>query len=186
MFNRYAYANNNPFKYTDPDGRDAMITFNKNGSIQIDIPINFIGAGATQSNISAIKTAVGKAWSGTYNINGKDTQVNVAITDASSGSGGPVNNIILTNGPTSDTHSNGDSFVDGSNSGEWRTDIGGITDGTVAHESGHLMGISDKYIGSTPYPTYENNIMGNKSGTADGRNINEALKSDANWKKDEK
>ena len=48
------------------------------------------------------------------------------------------------------------------------------------------MGIDDKYKDGTPYPTYENNIMGNKSGTVDGRNINEALKSDANWKKDEK
>lgn len=30
-FNRYAYANNNPYKYTDPDGRDAIsITFTLN------------------------------------------------------------------------------------------------------------------------------------------------------------
>jgi len=25
MFNRYAYANNNPYKYTDPDGRAALL-----------------------------------------------------------------------------------------------------------------------------------------------------------------
>ncbi|WP_417690547.1 RHS repeat-associated core domain-containing protein [Pseudidiomarina sp.] len=105
-FNRYAHANNNPYKYTNPDGRDAMISFNKNGSIQIDTPTKFSGTGVTQSNISSIKTAVSKAWSGTYNING-------------------------------------DSFVDGSDSGEWRTDTGGITDGAVAHEAGHLMGIDD-------------------------------------------
>jgi len=93
-FNRYVYANNNPYKYTDPDGKDAMITFNKNGSLQIDIPTKFSGSGATPSNISAIKNAVSKTWSGTYAINGKDTQVNVAITDI--GSGGPVNDITLT------------------------------------------------------------------------------------------
>ena len=28
MFNRYAYANNNPYKYTDPDGREAIDRFN--------------------------------------------------------------------------------------------------------------------------------------------------------------
>ncbi len=181
-FNRYSYANNNPYKYTDPDGRDAMITFNKNGSIQIDIPTKFSGAGATPSNIDSIKNAVSETWSGTYNVNGKDTQVNVAITDASSA--GPVNEITLTNGPTSDVYSNGESFVDGANSGEWRTDNGGITNGTVAHEAGHLMGIKDKYIGSTPYPGYEKNIMGNASGAPDSRNIDEALKSDVNWKKE--
>jgi RHS repeat-associated protein len=26
-FNRYAYANNNPYKYTDPDGRDPSEAF---------------------------------------------------------------------------------------------------------------------------------------------------------------
>ena len=27
MFNRYAYANNNPYKYTDPDGRQAWVAY---------------------------------------------------------------------------------------------------------------------------------------------------------------
>lgn len=163
-----------------------MITNKKDGSIQIDIPTKFSGSGATPSNISGIKSAVSKAWSGTYSVNGKDTKVNVAITDAGSNSIGPTNNITLTDGPTSDTYSNGNSYVDGNNSGEWRTDSGGIADGTVAHEAGHLMGIADKNIGGNTYPTYEKNIMGTKSGTADSRNINEALKSKASWTKDEK
>ncbi|WP_369742317.1 hypothetical protein AB8S08_07085 [Pseudidiomarina sp. PP-1MA] len=70
---------------------------------------------------------------------------------------------------------------------KYDNDLGlSITDGTVAHEAGHLMGIDDKYIDSKPLPTYENNIMGNKSGSADSRNIKEAIKSDVNWKKDER
>lgn len=29
MFNRYAYANNNPYKYRDPDGRSPVLNFHK-------------------------------------------------------------------------------------------------------------------------------------------------------------
>jgi hypothetical protein len=31
-FNRYVYANNNPFKYIDPDGRDFIISIDKNAT----------------------------------------------------------------------------------------------------------------------------------------------------------
>ena len=180
-FNRYSYANNNPYKYVDPDGRDAVITYNKNGSIQIDISTKFSGSGASAKNIAAVKSIVSKTWSGTYSIDGKSTQVNVAITDASSNSL-VTNNITLIDGPTSDVYSGGESFVDGSSSGEWRTDNGGFTNGTIAHEAGHLMGLDDKCLGSAPYPTYKDNIMGNKSGSVDSRNIKSILKSKVNWK----
>lgn len=44
-FNRYAYANNNPYKYTDPDGRDAIsvqIEYNLPSAISMLNTSNFV------------------------------------------------------------------------------------------------------------------------------------------------
>ena len=49
-FNRYSYANNNPYKFTDPDGRIAYLV-NKT----VYIPIYFTGSGATQKTIDGVQ-----------------------------------------------------------------------------------------------------------------------------------
>ncbi|WP_057831217.1 RHS repeat-associated core domain-containing protein [Colwellia sp. TT2012] len=146
-FNRYAYANNNPYKYVDPTGEAAEITYKKNGSIQINIPISYSGSGYTYDNISSIKKSIANVWSGTYLVNGKDTYVNVQITKGNDL--GVDNNVELINGPTSDIETQGKSFVqtytDGTTSGEWRTDKNNLTNGSIGHEAGHLMGAVDQY-----------------------------------------
>jgi len=47
MFNRYAYVNNNPYKYVDPDGRDGVPSSNAKRLGQI-IKENFMGSKADQ------------------------------------------------------------------------------------------------------------------------------------------
>lgn len=51
-FNRYAYANNNPFKYVDPDGRDAFFFTDVRVLV---IPVYFTGPDANDKNIQLIQ-----------------------------------------------------------------------------------------------------------------------------------
>lgn len=72
MFNRYAYANNNPYKYTDPDGRAA-----------------FLAALFTPQGMALAATtiaAVGQGIKGTFNAMSEDS----SEPDSSDDSGGVV------------------------------------------------------------------------------------------------
>lgn len=54
-FNRYWYANNSPYKFTDPDGRIAYLSGNT-----VYIPVYFTGSGATDSFIDSVVSAASK------------------------------------------------------------------------------------------------------------------------------
>lgn len=171
-FNRYEYANDNPYRYTDPDGRASIITYNSDGSISIQIPIIYNGPAATTKNIAFISSAVASRWSGLYVVNGAITNVKVSVTGVSANTPAKaINNITLLNGPTSDKASQGASFVNGDlKGGEWNMNSGGIGEGEVAHEAGHLMGESHDYYTSgtdangkrtsDPFSGHENDLMG--------------------------
>ena len=54
-FNRYWYGNDNPYRFTDPDGRDAFYFADKNILV---IPVYFSGSGATPENINLIRARI--------------------------------------------------------------------------------------------------------------------------------
>jgi len=157
-FNRYAYANNNPYKYTDPTGMDAEKTKDENGVIEIKIHIKFTGEASTQENRDDIASAIEDAWSTTT----EHHTVTVTVEQVNSG----TNNVIeLKNG---EGRSNAETiYVDGK---------GALT--AAGHEGGHLMGHGDEYNTTTHVPNAgrEGNIMASFLGVkVDSKNITTIL-----------
>ena len=189
-FNRYWYANNNPYKFTDPNGRAAIITYKRDGSISIQVPINYSGPANTEANRNALAADVSSRWSGTYDVGGTQTIVNVSVVAVDANTpAAAVNNITLLNGPTSNVQAQGASFVRGGNSGEWNMSSIGMDFGEGAHETGHLMGAGDHYSDSTDAngnrvttaaQGYAGNLMAQLPGVTDSRVMGEVLSSSSN------
>lgn len=108
-FNRYAYANNNPYKYTDPDGRAARLVHHAEG-IRVEMPATFTGPGATPENI-AVVTRGFESQSGVYNVNGTPTSIDFRITEVTKATHRALRNEVrMFDGPTD--HENGVSYAD--------------------------------------------------------------------------
>jgi hypothetical protein len=171
-----------PFrKFTDPDGRAAIITKMKDGSIQVDFPSKFSGAGANEKNISAVKSQV-EGLSGTYKVGGKDTQVNFRVTEITKNTPRSArNSIALTEGPTERPNGRSAGEVGGKKACIDATDRP-VRNGTSAHEFLHLAGNDDRYNLETglPDPAQGDNIMNRVSGVPDSTNIQEIMGSRTN------
>jgi RHS repeat-associated protein len=180
-FNRYRYGNNNPYSFTDPDGRVAIVSRMKDGSIRVDIPSKFKGPAANEPNISALKKQV-EGLSGTYKVDGKDTQVNFRITEITKDTPRAARNTItLTAGPTE--RQNGSSAAEVGGKRAW-IDVTDrfVTNGTAPHEVLHLADNDDLYDRKTRKrnPAYGDNIMNVVPGVMESRNIQEIMESKNN------
>jgi RHS repeat-associated protein len=93
-FNRYAYANNSPYKYIDPDGRDSEVTWNSAGTaVNIKIPFAISDpAGVARFTPSQVATEVGNRLSGNVAIGG------VVVTVTTVGVPVPLDSPSVANG----------------------------------------------------------------------------------------
>ena len=187
----YAWCLNNPVMYRDPDGRDAVIAI-KGNQITVSANVYLYGAGATNAVMSQYQSDVNAKWGGTYSAtsaNGTSFDVSVNVNFSLYGGKEQSSPLII---PESWNPFNRDNFIEvldgdktsfvrGGDEGQWRSQgrIGQTLaqDNPAPHEVGHLIGLKDRYTGTTPNRGWENNIMGDsKNGKVEQRNIDGILK----------
>lgn len=141
-FNRYAYANNNPYKFTDPDGREAKLNWIAPNQVQLVVTYRVDSSQATPvASTADIEARFANDFSGAVDVNGQQVQVTaMGVQDASAAT--VVGVVPTTQGVTlsgrEETNSIGGNTVT----------IGASTGaGVVSHEFGHVAGAGDQYVG---------------------------------------
>ncbi len=200
----YLFCNGNPIIYTDPNGKDGIITIN-GGQINVTSNVYLYGAGATNAVAAQYQSDINSKWGGSYSAessNGTSFNVNLNIS-VGLYEGQEKNNSFLI--PEKFNPFNRDNFIEvgasvnrsfvlGGDEGQWRSKgRNGLTimqDNPAAHEVGHLLGLDDRYTDKNGVNKgWEKNIMGDsQNGKVEQRNIDgilkDAMKSYDSWSKD--
>jgi hypothetical protein len=172
-FNRYAYANNAPYTYIDPDGRVAIVVHREDGSVVVNFPTRFHGPAATDANIESIKGFIG-GMSGVYEVNGARTPVRFEITDIDARTPRRARNqVLLVEGKAPSSDEGYSNAVVGGRQAEINVLDRFTADGVPAHEFSHLGGMDDLYdpLTGAPDPAHGDKIMNQVPGRVESTHV---------------
>ncbi|MEE0997835.1 MAG: RHS repeat-associated core domain-containing protein [Paludibacteraceae bacterium] len=159
----YNYCAGNPVMLVDPDGRDAEISINdEEGCITIKANIILDGSHASEELANKYQKDIEDTWGSMtdYEYEGKnyklkwDVKVRVKNKGETTDYNG-INNYITPFIGKNKKNGRPNSYVSGTNKGEWRAD------GTspASHEFGHILGLRDRYV-TKSQEKYLNNKYG--------------------------
>ena len=154
-------------KYVDPDGEKAIVRRDGN-KIRIQIPVRFVGKGATPERIAAFKKAVESKWSGTFGR----FEVTTEVTK-----GGIFDNRVKLETTPGDDDKHVSSVTASRFAVIYTERTPELQAEADAHEAGHLMYLDDKYDPETKKPLegWDDNIMAEIPGVAWDLNFEELL-----------
>jgi RHS repeat-associated protein len=170
-WNRYAYARSNPLAFVDPDGRDALWIAGPKGTTLLVIPVKFVGASATEANVSSILSKAN-------NLSITDPNVRILVIQTSAPIAGVLNTLDFSPGlDAGHCGAAGECVYPnlGSDKAHINSAYNQATD-AAAHDTLHFAGIRDRYKEgprdangnrtSTPTKGYTNgNVMTSRSGS---------------------
>jgi len=148
-FNRYAYAYNNPYKFTDPDGRRGELFWTAPDQVTYTVRWTMTGVPTSNFTPATVNAQIAQDFSGPATVNG----VNVTVTaqgvyEATPGTQ-PLNTVnvvadtagVTQSGRSETNRIGGDQVTVGAGG----TDFANPR--TMSHEFGHTGGAGDQYAG---------------------------------------
>jgi hypothetical protein len=194
----YSAFNSNPIIYSDPDGKDAIVTI-RNNIISVSTKIVLWGADATKDAVTKFKSEINATWNAN-SLNYKDAKngivykvkfnIQIELAEGNEressipfGAYNPLNtnNYVEVN----NTKLDAENAVDGTVANTLGGDEGLFGTSkqdyikSVPHEVGHMLGLDDRYNANGDAIGWENNVMGagdgkdgkTGSGNVDQRNV---------------
>jgi RHS repeat-associated protein len=165
QFNRYRYANGNPYGFLDPDGKDAFYFSDANTLV---IPVYFTCSAATRSNVEAIRDRVNS-------ISSEFRGMRTVLQILSAPGGAGTNTMNLSPGRDYANYPGAGEGVRQLGGNEGHIDSAGANwIGAATHDILHFAGAKDGYTStgsrenrrSTPKPGYDQrHIMADRSGS---------------------